>query len=34
LIHFLVGEKILGSTFVGLILIVAGLIIQKTKKAA
>ena len=34
LIHFMVGEEILGSTFVGLILIVAGLIIQKMKKAA
>ncbi|MDX1808739.1 MAG: DMT family transporter [Sulfurospirillaceae bacterium] len=32
-IHFIVGEKILVSTFVGLILIVAGLLIQRKKPA-
>ena len=32
LIHFLVGEEILPSTFYGLILIVAGLIIQQSAK--
>ena len=30
-IHFLVGEEILGSTFAGLVLIVAGLFIQRMK---
>ncbi|MFH1351321.1 MAG: EamA/RhaT family transporter, partial [Pseudomonadota bacterium] len=30
-IHFILGEKILGSTFVGLGLIVAGLFIQQFK---
>jgi hypothetical protein len=29
LIHFLVGEEILPSTFYGLILIVAGLVLQQ-----
>lgn len=32
LIHFLVGEEILPSTFVGLILIVAGLLLQQTAR--
>ena len=31
-IHFLVGEEILGSTFAGLVLIVAGLFIQRMKR--
>ena len=30
-IHFLVGEDILPSTYVGLILIIAGLIVQQRK---
>ncbi len=34
LIHFLVGEQILPSTFVGLVLIVAGLIVQQLKAPA
>jgi drug/metabolite transporter (DMT)-like permease len=33
LIHFLVGEQILPSTFAGLILIIAGLLIQRLKSA-
>ena len=32
-IHFLVGERILSSTFVGLVLVVAGLLIQQLKSA-
>jgi drug/metabolite transporter (DMT)-like permease len=30
-IHFLVGEEILPSTFIGLVLIVVGLLIQQIK---
>ncbi|NQT57150.1 MAG: EamA/RhaT family transporter, partial [Desulfobacteraceae bacterium] len=30
-IHFLVGEDILASTYIGLVLIVVGLIIQQIK---
>ena len=33
-IHFLVGEEIFASTFVGLILIIAGLLVQRTGKRA
>ena len=31
-IHFLVGEEILASTFVGLLLIVSGLVVQRMKR--
>ena len=31
-IHFLVGEHILGSTYVGLVLIIAGLLLQQLKR--
>ncbi|HHO76666.1 MAG TPA: EamA/RhaT family transporter, partial [Deltaproteobacteria bacterium] len=32
-IHFFVGETILFSTFIGLILIVAGLVLQQTESS-